>query len=304
MDREALKRSVRGAVRFDEPMARHTTLRVGGPADVWVEPLDADDLLALAAHCHGKGIAWHAVGIGSNLLCRDGGVRGVVVSTRRLDRIERVDPTTLRAEGGLSTARLLYATLELELGGLEFLAGVPGTVGGGLVMNAGTYLGEFKDVTTGVATVTRRGERVERRSAECGFAYRASSIPRDEIVVSGTFALRARTRDEMERDVRELRARRRTREPKGLPNAGSFFKNPPGDFAGRLIEQAGLKGRRIGGAEISAVHANWFVNTGGATAGDFLALAGVARREVREKSGVDLELEVKVMGDDPPREQG
>jgi UDP-N-acetylmuramate dehydrogenase len=138
---------------------------------------------------------------------------------------------------------------------------------------------------------------VERAAAQCGFGYRTSSIPRDEIVVQGTFALRGRPRDEIERAVRELRARRRGREPKGLPNAGSFFKNPPGDFAGRLIEQAGLKAFAVGGAQISPVHANWFVNTGGATAGDFLALADVARRTVRERFGVDLELEVKVAGE-------
>jgi len=300
--REALQRSLRGPVRFDEPMARHTTLRVGGPADAWVEPLDVDDLRALAAYCHDSATPWYALGIGSNLLCLDGGIRGIVVSTRRMDRIERIAPATLRTGGGLSTARLLAATLEMGLSGLEFLAGVPGTVGGGLVMNAGTYLGEFKDVTRAVGTVTRRGDCVERTAAECGFAYRTSSIPRDEIVAWGTFTLRDRPRDEMERDVRELRGRRRAREPKGLPNAGSFFKNPPGDFAGRLIELAGLKGRSVGGAQISPVHANWFVNTGGACAGDFLALAEIARRDVRESSGIDLELEVQIVGDGSPAE--
>lgn len=297
MDRDALQRLVRGAVRFDEPMWRHTTLRVGGPADAWVEPLDVQDLAALLDQCHQAGYAWRVIGGGSNLLCLDGGVRGIVISTRRLDRIERLADGTLRSEGGVSTARLLAATLRMELSGLEFLAGVPGTVGGGIAMNAGTYLGEFKDVTIEVATMSRSGEIVRKPPADCGFGYRTSAILRDEIVISGTFALRPRPRADMERDIEELRARRRAREPRGLPNAGSFFKNPPGDYAGRLIEHAGLKGRRVGGAQISEAHANWFVNTGGAKGSDFLTLAALARQEVKRCHGVDLELEIKVLGE-------
>jgi UDP-N-acetylmuramate dehydrogenase len=304
VDREALTQAVRGAVRFDEPLAKHTTLRVGGPADAWVEPADAEDLRALVAHCHRAGLRCRALGIGSNLVVRDGGVRGVVVSTRRLDRMERIGALGLRVEAGLGTARLLSATLDMELSGVEFLAGVPGTVGGGLVMNAGTYLGEFKDVTVRVATVDPRGEVVVRDAADCGFAYRASTLPRDEIVVWGELALRPRPRADMEREVRELRDRRRQREPRGLPNAGSFFKNPPGDHAGRLIEQAGLKGRTAGHAQISHAHANWLVNTGGATAADFLLLAGIAHDEVQRQFGVDLELEVKVVGEDGPAPGG
>jgi UDP-N-acetylmuramate dehydrogenase len=302
VDREAIQRAVRGPVRFDEPLSRHTTLRVGGPADAWVEPADAADLRALLAACHAAAIPCRPLGIGSNLLVRDGGVRGVVVSMRRLDALERSGPSELRAEAGLGTARLLAATLRAELGGLEFLAGVPGTVGGGLVMNAGTYLGEFKDVTVEVGTLRPDGGEVVRTATECGFSYRASAIPRDEFVSWGRFALRQRARADMERDVRELRDRRRSREPRGLPNAGSFFKNPPGEAAGRLIERAGLKGRTVGGARISPVHANWFVNAGGARASDFLALAALARDEVRARFGVDLELEVRVVGEGAPGE--
>ena len=304
MDREALMRAVRGTVRFDEPLARHTTLRVGGPADAWIEPADAPDLRALLAVCHQQGIGCRPLGIGSNMLCRDGGVRGVVVSMRRLDRLERLGATELRAEAGLSTARLLAATLEDELGGMEFLAGVPGSVGGGLVMNAGTYLGEFKDVTVEVGALGASGDEIVHPAAACGFDYRASAIPRDEIVVWGRFALRQRPRAEIEGDVRELRARRRAREPRGQPNAGSFFKNPPGEAAGRLIEKVGLKGRTIGAAQVSLAHANWFVNLGGATAADFLALADIARHEVKARFGVDLELEVKVIGEDPTPGEG
>jgi UDP-N-acetylmuramate dehydrogenase len=226
-------------------------------------------------------------------------VRGLVVSTRLMRRLERLGPTTCIVEAGVSTGKLLLAATEAELGGVEFLGGVPGSVGGGLIMNAGTYLGEFKDVTVEVATLRKAdGELVRRPAAACGFAYRHSDLPADEIVVEGTFALRPRPRAEIDAEVRALRVRRAEREPKAVANAGSIFKNPPGHFAGKLIEDCGLKGRRAGGAEVSPKHANWIVNTGGARAADVLALVAVTRAEVRARHGIDLELEVKVIGDD------
>lgn len=165
-------------------------------------------------------------------------------------------------------------------------------------MNAGTYLGEFKDVTMSVVSIAASGERVTRDLDACGFVYRGSAIPPQEIVVLGKFALRERPHEAMEADISALRAKRDEREPKGFPNAGSIFKNPPGDYAGRLIEQAGLKGRRVGGAEISTVHANWFVNRGGATADDFSKLIELASREVEKKFAVRLALEVRVVGEE------
>jgi UDP-N-acetylmuramate dehydrogenase len=180
---------------------------------------------------------------------------------------------------------------------VEFLGGVPGSVGGGLMMNAGTYLGEFRDVTRRLRTVDAGGALVEREAAACGFVYRGSAIPDGEVIVEGELMLRPRPREEIEAEVRALRERRRAREPHGLPNAGSIFKNPPGDYAGRLIEATGLKGRRVGGAEISPAHANWIVNAGGASAADVLALVEIARETVRARFGVELELEVKVVGE-------
>ena len=159
---------------------------------------------------------------------------------------------------------LSFATRE-SLGGVEFLGGVPGTVGGGMIMNAGTYLGEFKDVTVEVHAVDEKGARVVRDNAGCGFRYRHSDIPAADVVVGARLRLKTRPRAEIEAAVRELRDRRKAREPHGVPNAGSIFKNPPNDFAGRLIEACGLKGRRVGGAEVSPVHANWLVNADGAT---------------------------------------
>jgi UDP-N-acetylmuramate dehydrogenase len=226
-------------------------------------------------------------------------VRGLVVATRELRRLERRGETGFVVEAGVATGKLLAEATEAGLGGVEFLGGVPGSVGGGLIMNAGTYLGELKDVTASVSSLRLAdGELVTRQNAACGFRYRCSDLPSDEVVVEASVELRPRPRAEIEADVRALRARRHDREPHGVANAGSTFKNPPGDFAGRLIESCGLKGTRVGAAEVSPIHANWLVNTGGATAADLLALVALVRSAVKERHGVELELEVKVIGHD------
>ena len=312
--RQRLPSAVRGEVRLDEPMARHTTLRVGGPVDAWVAPADVPDVQALRAFAAAEGVRCWPLGAGSNLLVRDGGVRGIAVSLEKLRRLARSedDATQVLVEAGVSTGKLLQAATLWELGGVEFLGGVPGSVGGGLVMNAGTVLGEFKDVTHLVRSVDAAGRMVDRDGAACGFVYRGSAIPSAEIVVDAVLHLRPRPRADIEADVAALRKRRREREPKAIPNAGSFFKNPPGDFAGRLIEAAGLKGRRVGGTEVSRVHANWLVNasagagarardraSGRATAADFIALIDIVRAEVERRFSVTLELEVRIVGDDP-----
>ncbi len=298
-DREILAKLGGAHVRFDEPMSRHTTLRIGGPADAWFAPVAIEELQAVIATCVRRGIRMTPVGGGSNLLVRDGGIRGVAIATRNLRGLERIGATGVRVEAGVSTGKLLSSATRWELGGLEFLGGVPGSVGGGLVMNAGTYLGEFTSVTTEVRSVRLRdGELVVRDHAACGFVYRGSALPPDEVVVEGRLELTPRPRAEIEADVRGLRDRRRDREPQKVSNAGSVFKNPAGDYAGRLIEETGLKGTRVGGAECSPVHANWFVNTGAATAADMLELIRIARARVEEVHGVRLELEWKVIGDD------
>jgi UDP-N-acetylmuramate dehydrogenase len=296
----ALLAELAGAhVLFDEPMSRHTTLKIGGPADAWFVPARIDELQAVVAACARRGIRMTPVGGGSNLLVRDGGIRGVAIATRNLRGLERIGDTGIRVEAGVSTGKLLASATAWELGGLEFLGGVPGSVGGGLVMNAGTYLGEFTDVTTEVRSVRLvDGELVVRDHDACGFVYRGSALPPDEMVVEGRLELRPRPRADIEADVRGLRDRRRDREPQKVSNAGSVFKNPSGDYAGRLIEAAGLKGTRVGDAECSPVHANWFVNTGAARAADMLELIRIARARVEEAHGVRLELEWKVIGDD------
>ncbi len=220
----------------------------------------------------------------------------MAISCKQLNRVEPGD--LVRVEAGASTGKLLDFATRNDLGGVEFLGGVPGTVGGGMIMNAGTYLGEFKDVTLSVDSVDAEGNLLHRSNAECGFAYRQSQIPAADVVVGARLKLPPRPRVEIEAAVKELRERRRAREPHGLPNAGSIFKNPPNDYAGRLIEQCGLKGRRAGGAEVSPAHANWIVNADGATASDVLQLVEIVRAAVVERFGVQLELEVKVVGED------
>lgn len=299
-DRAALAAILGDDVRFDEPMRRHTTLKIGGPADAYAEPSTVAQVAELVRLCVARRIPITPVGGGSNLLVKDGGVRGLVLGTRHLRGIERVGATGVRVEAGVSTGKLLKVALDAGLGGVEFLGGVPGSVGGGMIMNAGTYVGEFKDVTRSVTTVRLAdGEVVVRDHAACGFVYRGSAIRADrEVVVEAYLELTPRSRDEMDEVVGALRKRRDEREPKKVSNSGSTFKNPPGDFAGRLIEACGLKGTKIGDAEVSPVHANWLVNNGAARAADLLALIALVHGKVRDVHGVDLQLEVKIIGED------
>jgi UDP-N-acetylmuramate dehydrogenase len=303
-DKQALSDALggEGELRWDEPMAKHTTLRIGGPVDAWVAPGSLAALMRVRAACHPRGLFSRAFGSGSNLLVRDGGLRGVAISLKALTevRIEarEGDEADVWLDAGASTGKVLSFATRAALGGVEFLGGVPGTVGGGMIMNAGTYLGEFKDVTTEVHAVDASGHPVVRDNAACGFRYRHSEIPAADVVTGARLRLRARPREEIEKVVRDLRDRRKAREPSGVPNAGSTFKNPPNDFAGRLIEECGLKGRRVGGAEVSPAHANWLVNAGGARARDLLELVEIVRAAVVERFGIRLELEIKVVGED------
>lgn len=296
--RAALHELLADDLRLDEPMRRHTTARMGGPADAFAMPSTVDRLIALTRWCAAAGVPVTVVGGGSNLLVRDAGIRGVVLNTGRLRRIELDGATAIEVEAGVSTGKVLSLALKHELGGIEFLGGVPGSVGGGLIMNAGTYLGEFTDVTTRVDSVRLSdGARVTRDHAACGFRYRASDLPPTEVVVGARLELRPRPRAEIQAEVAALRKRRHEREPKKVASNGSTFKNPPGDFAGRLIEAAGCKGWRVGDALCSPVHANWLVNTGAATCDDMLALIERVRARVHEVHGVALELEVKILGE-------
>ncbi len=297
-DQTALRTLLGARVIFDEPMNRHTTLRIGGPADAWCVPESTVELAALVGLCKERQIPLIAIGGGSNLLVLDGGIRGAVLSSRNLRGIERREGDSVWVQAGVSTGKLLSMATRWKLGGVEFLGGVPGSVGGGLVMNAGTTLGEFKDVTRQVTSVDlASGETVVRDNAACQFVYRGSALPVDEVIVSAVLELKPRLLAEIKKNVRTLRDQRNNREPKKVSNAGSSFKNPTGDYAGRLIEATGLKGYRVGDAECSSVHANWMVNTGAASAADMLALLELARTRVREQFNIELRLEWKVIGE-------
>jgi len=292
-----------GEIRVDEPMSRHTTLRLGGPVDLWVAPASVEALRRIRRRCFALNVPNRAFGSGSNLLVRDGGIRGVALSLKLLHDVQLAtgpEGANVSIQAGASTGKVLSFCTRNDLGGVEFLGGVPGTVGGGLIMNAGTYLGEFTNVTVEVQSVDAAGELCTRPHAACGFAYRSSALPAEEVVTHAWLRLSSRPRAEIDQVVRELRDRRKAREPHTVANSGSTFKNPPGDFAGRLIEATGLKGRRVGAVEVSPVHANWLVNTDPSTARatDLLQLIEIVRDAVVQQFGIRLELEVKIVGED------
>jgi len=294
-------------IRFGEPLAPYTTFQVGGPADALALPRDEEELLALLGRCRGEGLSVTVLGGGANTLVRDGGVRGVVVSFSRgfrgLELSEKKEEGTvlLEAGAGVKIPHLVRFAAERGLEGVECLAGVPGTMGGALAMNAGTAERYLEEVVESVRWIRLAAGGVERLPAGAlSFAYRETRFPEPGVVLGVRLRLRRGDPAPLRAFLREHAARRRERQPWGVPCAGSIFRNPPGERAGRLIEAAGLKGRRVGGAEVSRVHANFLVNVGGARAADVLALIEEVRAAVRERHGLLLELELKVVGEDGP----
>ena len=280
---------------LNEPMRRHTSWRVGGPADSFYEPASVAELRAvLAALPRATPLTW--LGLGSNLLVRDGGIRGAVIATGRLPReLERLDGLHVRAGAGLPCALLARQCVRWQLGPAAFFAGIPGTVGGALAMNAGAFGGETWARVERVTTIDRAGTLHDRARGEFAVGYRSVQGPADEWFLAATFALAhdATTAS----GLKAMLARRSATQPLGSPSCGSVFRNPPGDFAGRLIESVGLKGARIGGAVVSEKHANFIINSGDATAADIEELIERVRAEVEKKSGVRLELEVRIVGE-------
>ena len=283
-------------VTREVPMAKRTTWRVGGPADRLFAPRSLADLQAFLASGEAvEPFLW--VGHGSNLLVRDGGVEGTVICTRSGPKaLEQPDATTVRAEAGVSSARVARFCAEAGLAGAEFLAGIPGSIGGALAMNAGAYGSELADILVAVEVINRRGEVRRAAPAEFAFAYRHARLPEGEWFVAAHLGLTPGDSEAIRARTKELLAHREHTQPVNLANAGSVFRNPPGDHAARLIEAAGLKGTRIGGAEVSERHANFIVNRGEATAGDIEALIRWVQERVRQASGVTLEPEVRIVG--------
>lgn len=285
---------VKGAVRFHESMRRHTSFRIGGPADAYIEPEDEAALCRLMLQARRAKVPVFVMG-GTNLLVRDGGIRGIVVRLTRLDRIEEYEGGLLYVEGGVGMPRLLQYALRHRLAGLEFAAGIPGTLAGSVVMNAGTRLGEMQDVVERVRMVTPDGEIRELSAGEVGFEYRRTRLPRG-IVAGAWLRLRWNPGSRMDAVVKDSLLRRKATQPLALPNAGCVFKNPGGDPAGLLIEAAGLKGAQVGDAQVSTLHANFIVNRGRATARDVLSLIRKVGQTVEQTAGVTLQLEVRIVG--------
>lgn len=289
-----------GPVAWDEPLARWTTLRVGGPALALVEPTSLAEVRQLLAGCRATGLPWLVIGGGSNLLVGDRGFPGLVLALgRRFGAIREVgvDPAgriLVEVEAGCRLARLVGWGQRRGVTGLEFAVGIPGSVGGAVMMNAGAWGCEIKDVLAGLKGLLA-GELVEWSRAELNFTYRNWQGPAGVVVLTATFALAAGDPAVIRQVGQGYLAARRGKQPRRVASAGSFFQNPPGDYAGRLIEACGLKGLSVGGARVSEVHANFLVNTGGATAADFLGLMRLVRERVRERFGVDLAPEVKIV---------
>jgi UDP-N-acetylmuramate dehydrogenase len=280
----------------NEPLRKHTSWRVGGPADLFYAPTTVPELTRILAELP-PGTEVHFLGLGSNLLVRDGGVRGAVIATGSLPReLERLDERRVRASAGLACMLLAKRCVRWQLGPAAFFAGIPGTVGGALAMNAGAFGGETWTDVESVTTIDRRGEVRERRRDEFEIAYRTVRGPANEWFLGATFGFDHDASSSMDA-IKELLARRNAAQPLGVPSCGSVFRNPEGDFAGRLIEQAGVKGLQIGGAKVSDKHANFILNLGSATAADIEALIGDVRSAVERTSGVRLELEVRVLGE-------
>ena len=288
---------LRGRLLTDELLARHTSWRVGGPADRFYVPADiadlADFLRTLPAD---EPIYW--IGLGSNLLTRDGGVRGTVIATAGvLNGLGLIEVGRIRAEAGVPSAKLARFSVQQGLTGAEFFAGIPGTLGGALAMNAGAFGGESWNVVHAVETIDRRGEIRTRGPDEFRIGYRSVVGPADEWFIAGQLQLSAGDSAEGRTLIKTLLARRGSTQPTQMPNAGSVFKNPPGDHAARLIEASGLKGLCVGAACVSELHANFIVNNGGASAADIERLIERLRVEVEARQGISLEPEVRIIGD-------
>ncbi|NLU49398.1 MAG: UDP-N-acetylmuramate dehydrogenase [Syntrophomonadaceae bacterium] len=286
-------------LRFNEPMARHTTFQIGGPADVMVFPTGVEQVRAVVAWCQARNIPFLIMGRGSNLLVRDKGIRGVVLKLGEEFRKVNILGEQVEAQAGVLLAELSDMTAAAGLSGLEFAEGIPGSLGGAIYMNAGAYGGEMRDVVEQVEAMSEDGYVRVFSGRELGFGYRNSVFQRNGcIILSARLTLKKGDQGEIRARMRELARRRREKQPLELPSAGSAFKRPEGYYVGPLVEKLGLKGYRIGGAEISRKHAGFIVNTGGATASHVLALISLVQDRAREQFGVNLEPEMRIVGEE------
>lgn len=299
--REELRQRISGELLFDESAGRHTSIGVGGEIDLLLFPEDQRELMNVIEYLRKRQIPFLPVGNWTNLIVRDGGFRGALVSLARLRSVTHRDEgdgrLLLLAEAGCPLSELVNLAMREALTGMEFCAGIPGSVGGAIRMNAGAYGGEIKDIVESVQLLDASGVVRTARREELPFAYRTLDLPVETIIIGAAIRLRRGETEKIAGRVREIIGMRKQKHPLEFRNAGSVFKNPPDCPAGRLIEEAGLKGIRIGDAQVPEKHANFIVNRGNATAAEILRLAALVQQRVFEKTGRTLDTEVKIIGE-------
>lgn len=284
-----------GEIRFNEPMHRHTSFKIGGEADAMIFPEGVDDLKTAVLGIKKQRMPFFVMGKGTNLLVLDGGIRGIVINLRSFRKLSPMPDNSLYAGAGIQLQLIARHAAGMGLSGLEFASGIPGSLGGAIVMNAGANGGEIGPLIRGIRILGMDGEIRDIKGDRLRFGYRSSYLPQGIIISAELRLKRSEKREARDEGMHEIIRRRKT-QPLSMPNAGSVFKNPPGDYAGRLIEEAGLKGFTVGDAQVSPLHANFIVNMGRATARDVLALIRMIGKKVETEKGITLELEIKVVG--------
>lgn len=285
-------------IKINEPMCRHTTFGIGGPADCFLVPSTTEELCLIRKLATKEDIPLFILGGGANLLVRDKGIRGAVVYTGKLQRIERHD-LFLTAACGTPTATVARAAMKYGLSGMEFASGIPGSIGGAAYMNAGAYGGEMSKIISSATTCDSQGDLIKHTIQDIGYDYRHSLfMQNDEVIVDITFKLFSGNQEIIRETMEDLNERRRTKQPLDKRSAGSTFKRPKGHFVGQMIEELGLKGFTMGEAQVSEKHAGFLINKGHATCEEMLALIHEVQRQVKEKYGVDLHPEVQIIGEE------
>ena len=295
-----LNKKVKGTFLKNEPMAKHTSYGIGGPAQAYITPSDQNDLKQILIFAKDNNINTFFAGSGSNLLVADEGFQGIVITLGKSFTKLSIDGNQLEAEVGVMLGKIVKETIKRNLTGMESMIGVPGTLGGALIMNAGAFGGEISNCLDIIKVMLMNGETKIYQKDDIDFSYRNSTFPKDEILLSASFNLIEKSADEIQYDRAKASKGRKDTQPLRFRSAGSVFKNPKTDLAaGYLIDKAGLKGSRIGDAEISTKHANFFINHGKAKAKDVVDLILLAKKTVLEKFDVNLELEIKTLGFSP-----
>jgi len=297
-----LERTLKGKILHQVSLKRYTSLRVGGIADTMIYPATIKELQRIITFSQKHSVPYCIIGRGTNLLIKDGGIRGIVIKLSRCCNTIKMAETarhqvTLTAGAGVSLRRLLLFSVNQNLSGLEFLSGIPGSLGGALAMNAGAHDSEMKDVTDTITLLNPQAEVIEETPSTLNFDYRNLALPKGTAILQAALKMKRSTKSILRSRIKKINEWRRQTQPLNYPSAGSVFKNPPGEWAGQLVEQVGLKGFTVGNAQVSAKHANFIVNRGGATAQDILTLINIMQNKVFQETGIRLQPEICIAGE-------